>query len=323
MNDDEVMAHFSPLYADLGGPDEFPAARPLLAHYTSLATLEKILATDEVWLSNPLLMNDFEELRFGMISAAGLIRESAGIRDACGSPERANLFIESFEAYFKQFENEHAFDTYVLCLSEHDPDDFDGVLSMWRGYGGNGNGIAVVIDTKQFNAIENSPLIIAKVRYGSTQQRLDWLTSLLRQFSEILGAAQIPDEKLYVAAYLLFQRIKLFALFSKHCGFREEQEWRIAIDPERDTGKLLAPMLHYAISQRGAEPKLRMRIAPIDGLSHADHEMSLEKVVERIILGPTASSPMAKKAVSRMLEKLNKSSLIERVHASAIPFRST
>jgi len=322
MNDDEVIAQFNPFYADLGGADEFPAARPLLAHYTSLATLEKILATDEVWFSNPLLMNDFEELRFGMISAAGLIRESAGIRDACGSSDRANLFLESFEAYFKQFENEHAFDTYVLCLSEHDPDDFDGVLSMWRGYGGNGSGIAVVIDTKQFNTVDASPLIVAKVRYGSTQERLDQLTSLLALFSDILGTARISDEKLYVAAYLLFERVKLFALYSKHRGFQEEEEWRIVADPQRDTAKRLASMLHYAIGPRGAEPKLRMRIAPIDGLSHADHEMSLEKVIERIILGPTASSPMAKKAVLRMLEKLKKSSLVGRVHASTIPFRS-
>ena len=37
-------------------------------------------------------------------------------------------------------------DTYVFCLSEHAKDDTDGLLSMWRGYGGNGNGAAIVFD---------------------------------------------------------------------------------------------------------------------------------------------------------------------------------
>ena len=36
--------------------------KPLLAHYTSISNLEKILKDDEIWLSNPLFMNDLEEV---------------------------------------------------------------------------------------------------------------------------------------------------------------------------------------------------------------------------------------------------------------------
>ena len=35
----------------------------LLAHYTSVPTIEQILRTNQVWLSNPLYMNDMQEMR--------------------------------------------------------------------------------------------------------------------------------------------------------------------------------------------------------------------------------------------------------------------
>jgi hypothetical protein len=49
----------------------------------------------------------------------------------------------------------------------------------------------------------------------------------------------------------------------------------------------------------------------------------LAKVVERIILGPTTSGPMALLSVRRMLESSKKAELAERVIASKTPFRST
>ncbi len=74
-----------------------------------------------------------------------------------------------------------------------------------------------------------------------------WLNNLLSKFEKILKEANIPDDKLYLSAYWLFERIKLFALFTKHRGFNEEDEWRIVYMPERDTEKKLEPMFHYSI----------------------------------------------------------------------------
>ena len=320
MNNDAILKLFNPLYADLDPSGSFPAKRPLLAHYTSLAVLEKILETEEVWFSNPLLMNDIEEVRFGIGRGSNLVHDNADLRSACETPARVDLFNRAYEDCFQRFENEHAFDTYVFCLSEHDPKDFDGALSMWRGYGCNGNGAAIVFDTKQLEYREGSPLIFAKVKYGSVQQRTDGLNNLLDSFSLILTANKIPDDKLNIAAHALFERIKLFALFSKHNGFVEEKEWRFVYAPDRDAEKRLAPMFHYAIGPRGAEPKLRLKIAPIDGITASD--LSLEKITERILLGPSISSPVAKKAILRMLDLHKKSSLGECVHASTIPFRA-
>jgi hypothetical protein len=61
------------------------------------------------------------------------------LADACKTQERALLFKNHYTHCFNRFANEHVLDTYVFCLSNHSPDDNDGRLSMWRGYGANGN----------------------------------------------------------------------------------------------------------------------------------------------------------------------------------------
>jgi hypothetical protein len=66
----DINAAFAALWSDIQDGDSFPAVRPLLAHYTSISTLERILVNDEIWLSNPLYMNDMEELRFGLNEGA-------------------------------------------------------------------------------------------------------------------------------------------------------------------------------------------------------------------------------------------------------------
>jgi hypothetical protein len=43
----------------------------LLAHYTSIDVIEKILRSEEIWFSNPLFMNDLDEMRFGMLEGRG------------------------------------------------------------------------------------------------------------------------------------------------------------------------------------------------------------------------------------------------------------
>jgi hypothetical protein len=123
-----------------------PSGNLLLAHYTSIGTLEKIIQNNEVWLSNPLHMNDLNELRFGMREGALAFRTHHGLMTACGNDEKHRALLKHFDERFQRYDFEHAFDTYVFCVSEHKPDNDDGILSMWRGYGASGAGVAIVFD---------------------------------------------------------------------------------------------------------------------------------------------------------------------------------
>jgi hypothetical protein len=320
MDVNEIWANFDVLWSDIRQEENFPGKRPFLAHYTSIDTLERIMANDEIWFSNPLMMNDLDELRFGILEGADAFRKNQKVVDACGDEARYKVLRDAFEYALDQFSNKHALDTYVFCLAEHDLNNRDGLLSMWRGYGGNGHGIALVFDTSKFEYIEEgAPLIISKVSYSPKEERLNWIEEKLTEFAELLSETQISIDKLYLPAHALFERFKTFALYTKHHGFREEQEWRIVYQIERDRDNLFEAMLHYAVGRHGIEPKLKFKVEPIAGLTRED--LSLESIVTEIILGPTVSSPLAISSVSRMLQKNAKHELAVRVFASTIPFR--
>jgi hypothetical protein len=315
----KILKLFSPLYADLAGEDSFPRKRPLLAHYTSIEKLECIFRNNEVWFSNPLLMNDWEEVRFGLVHGANLFISSQEIRSACRSQARFDGLVRAFNFFYDNFSTIHLHDTYVFCLSEHSEEDNDGLLSMWRGYGANGAGGAIVFDTAKIVYREESPLLISNVHY-ETKERINWLEQRVREFAEILGKSDLPNDKLHLAAYYLFERFVLFALFTKHRGFHEEKEWRVVYLRERDPQKVFDPMISYWVGPSGMEPKLKLKVNPVPGMPETD--IKLSEVVERIVLGPTASHPLAISAIYKMLDETGKSDLKNRVVISGIPFRS-
>lgn len=321
MNDTEIWSLFEPLYDDIKEEDEFYKRQPFLAHYTSLEVLEKILKSNEIWFSNPLFMNDLEEVRFGIINGASRLKDSDSVRAALETEARHKSFVEGLDHYINNFEQNHLLDTYVFCLSEHDPDNYDGLLSMWRGYGGNGRGAALVFDTSKLNVVQNSPLVIARVHYGSEAQRFLWFDKIEKILAKILTENKIPDDKIYLVSAGVFERIKLFALFSKHAGFLEEQEWRVVYLSEKDVEGKLKPMQHYLNGPRGVEPKLRFKVEPIDGLTAPD--LSLDKILHAILLGPSVSSPLAAQSVERMFDVIKKPELKDKLFASTIPLRTT
>ncbi|MBM3562627.1 MAG: DUF2971 domain-containing protein [Alphaproteobacteria bacterium] len=314
-----LQSFLGPLFADLEGTPQFYDQKPLLAHYTSIGALEAILRNNELWFSNPLYMNDLEEVRFGINEGVNAFLSSSTLEDACGTKERAALLRHNFSFYHQRFDSEHVIDTYVFCLSEHDPADHDGMLSMWRGYGANGNGAAIVFDTGKLVPRDGTPLIIARVDYASTDDRRKWIADKIDNLARILSSTSIPDDKLSFPALAFFERLKTFAIFSKHPGFREEREWRAVYKPELDLQKAFTHMIDYAVTSRGIEPKLKFKVQPLPGFIEDD--VSLEKVIHRIILGPTISSPLAQASVAKMLDHIAPV-LKTHVVASSIPFRA-
>lgn len=308
------------LWGDLRHGNSFPDVRPLLAHYTSITVFEQMMGNNEIWFSNPLFMNDLEELRFGMNEGGAAFRAHEGLREACQNNNYFSKLIGYYDYLFQEFDEKHALDTYVLCLSEHDPADQDGTLSMWRGYGANGSGVALVFDTSKVEVDESLPLlIIDRVHYGTQEQRRKWIDEKIMSIANIIKKHSLTDEKLFHVAHFWIERLKLFSLFSKHSGFHEEKEWRVVYLSQRDRDKTLHQMFGFAITPRGVEPKLKLKVQPLDGIFSED--LSLEKIVDRIILGPTTSTVLAANAIKRMLVLKGKHALADKVVPSSIPFR--
>ena len=294
-----------------------PGELPLLAHYTSIRTLERIAQTGEIWFSNPLYMNDVDELRYGMNLGLHAVRSHTGLRQAC-PPEHYNALLDAFDALFTAFDSDSAFDVYVFSCAEHDEEiGDDGLLSMWRGYGGDGNGVAIVFDMHPL-MVARSPLLVHQVQYRSYEASEAWMEEKLQQFADALQRIGGPVAGMNAAAAALFERIKLFALFTKHRGFHEEREWRIVYLREQDHAGTFQHHLHYAIGSRGIEP--RLRFTP-ETLGAAGTGPKLEQMVQRIILGPVLATPLALRSVVRMLE-LYQPAWADRVARSSTPYRS-
>lgn len=309
------------LFDDIKPEESWEHKRPLLSHYTSLDAVESIFRTNEIWFSNPLLMNDVEEVRFGIVNGANIVLASDDIRKALVTDERYTQFRDKFSYYVDHFERNHLFDTYVFCLSEHDVDDTDGILSMWRGYGSNGNGAAIIFDTAKFEPAENSPFVFSSVRYAAREEMMSYLSDLSVKAANIISRNHIPDEFIYLASYYVFERIKLYALFSKHNGFSEEREWRIVYvnDRNQKDDNLLCVMRDYKNNKGSIEPILKLRLD--ECAKEYGASLRLDEITDSIILGPTHSSALAVRSVQRMLELVGKSGLIDRVIPSSIPFR--
>jgi hypothetical protein len=309
------------LWADFPEEISFPASRPLLAHYTSIQTFEQIVTKKELWFSNPLFMNDLEELNFGMNEGAKALHLNEKIRLACGTQDNYNKLLESFDRFFNDFDSKHVLNTYILCFSEHQADDNDGLLSMWRGYGNSGSGASLIINTAKFSDKPDSPLILGKVHYASKYEREQWIREKLSSLAELISANAKVDSDFSAAAWAWLNRLTSFALFTKHHGFHEEREWRVVYMSDRDRGQDFKQYFGHLATNRGIEPKLKLPIRPIPEL--ALENISLENLVDRIILGPSVSSALAANSLRQMLRNIGEHSLAERVVGSEIPFRAT
>ncbi|WP_375069162.1 DUF2971 domain-containing protein [Stenotrophomonas lactitubi] len=316
---DELSACVDGLWSDLKEDEQFPSKRPLLAHYTSLSTMESIFRGEEIWMSHPFLMNDDEELRWGIVEGVKRIRTNESLASTFGSASNYAAFLEAVEGAMDKEGSTNALDTYVACFCQHEKGDTDGLLSMWRAYGADGGGVAIVFDTSALVEDEESPLIIAPVSYATTKERyawMDWALSICSKAITGFGPSA-NDVSVGQIAYAYFQRLRYFALFTKHAAFREENEWRVVYFPDRDEKHRYSALLSYAITQKGIQPKLKLRL----GANAVGAPLLLEKAVHSILLGPTAGSLLSEHALKRMLCTLGKPALAQKVDLSSTPYR--
>ena len=313
------------LYEDLNTENDYPTARPLLAHYTSLENAEKILRSEEMWLSNPLLMNDHEEVRFGVLNGLEIIHTSNLLRSALGTDQRRNTFFGAIHAESEMYGTEHVLDLYVMCFSVHRHDNDDGQLSMWRGYGNQGKGAAIVFDTSQLPVPDESPLVLGSVLYATQDDRKAKISEKIEEVANFLTSNPIPDAYVSFFATELFVRLCLFAIFSKHIGFKEENEWRLVYLKNRDqpncesAQRKYEKYYGYLNGPNGIQPKLKIPVGEL--LQGINANVTFSDLVHSIIIGPSSASPLAKRSVERMLNFIEKESLVGKIKTSGIPFR--
>ena len=304
-----------------------PSKNLLLAHYTSIDVVEKIVLGNEIWMSNPLFMNDIQELNHSMEVGAEIFRE---ICDDINLPlENVVLIKNFFQHLINSLDRILSLDTYILCLMEHDRNNFDGALPMWRSYGDAGHGAAIIFDSAKLKYEPHFPFRLIQVTYYSDDEKRQQLKSLLNLWkgvtisqNKIFGS---DSETLKAQAYSAYVSIRAFAIATKHKGFEYEKEWRFVYTRENDRPGFCDDFLSYNIGARGIEPKLKINVEKYNEKIRTENtgcsEIKLD--IDHILLGPSTRyvSNLAHDAFRRALKGTQFQHLQNKVYASTIPLR--
>lgn len=316
-----LTERFLDLWVQLVEPEKNFNPNQLLAHYTSLSTVELILRTKEIWFNNPLCMNDYHELRYGMQLAKEAIEDSTALESALGTPERAELFLKGFDAQYERFANHGARDVYVFCASAHESLEHDGKLAMWRGYGAEGSGAALVFNPGPFfqSSEPLKELTFGPVRYQSPAQIKQWYLDMADKVAVSLLNLKLGDEDLRWLAFYVFDAALMRTLFLKHNGFDAEVEWRFVYVHHRDVNQRLSRFRHYSVGANSVQPRLKLKL---DGSQESpDPNVTLPKLLKQVLLGPSSSSALTAGTVKAMLEHLGYDPNEVNVRNCEIPFR--
>ncbi len=294
-----------------------------LAHYTSIAALQGICRTGQLWFSNPQFMNDLQEMNYGLNAGYDYVLRTRVIENAFSKSKDETLYHrQQFSRYIHDFMTTQSSEVYIFCTTAHDVRNEDGALSMWRGYGEGGRGAALIFNTGFLRDRQDSPLLIAEVQYMSEDQRMASIWQMLQRWQ--IAATEIDKSNFneaHISAVMqsLFVSILLLALTTKHPGFSEEREWRLIYLPFLGNAAVLKDSLSYNVGPRGVEPKLKFPLAPLP-LDPPDN-WTFDSIVHKLLLGPGMSDRLHRAAVERMLVDHQKSFLCDRLKFSTIPLR--
>ncbi len=227
-----------------------------LSHYTNLAALKGIVESGELWASNVAFLNDREELLHGVKCAERVL-------DQILNNSKLLQWREAIGDVVGRLEAGELPNTYAACFCER-----SDLLSQWRGYGGNEQGVCLVFDRSGLETLKSGKRsFLAPVQYGIAKSKAALRRGLQDRLLDI-------DQEDFVVMNEAQRRITVYEVLSeliprfKHKSFDEELEWRLVVQHEaldnmvkfRSGRRFLVP--YIALSNNEKLPIKYVRIGP-------------------------------------------------------------
>lgn len=286
-------------------------------YYTTADTATSILKNEEIWLRNPMTMNDYMEVNHGFECLRAAWGKAESENPVYGALEACFIGLyDEITTYFNGWLPKIREDTYITCVSEHsDEEDQNGRLSMWRAYGGKA-GIALVLNgSVMFSESDALQALSSPVSYLNCD-------AFVAGFIDI--AKNIEREAVYIKSLdrefvknILFALLRFAVLCTKHPGFHEEREWRIVASPAIYPSEFLIPKVEIV---RG----IPQTVLKIDLKNHPDKGLvglALPELLNRIIIGPCEFPQVIKTAFIQILLEAGVSNPESKIVVSDIPLR--
>ena len=292
------------------------AAGGRFVYYTTADTATSILRNRQVWMRSTTAMNDYMEVEHGFECLNAAYKAEPGqvfnrALDAC-FPGLAAELRDFFNAWLPGIRQE----TYMLCVSEHLPEeDQHGRLSMWRAYGGQA-GVALVLN--------GGVMFRASDALGAYSSPVAYLTpdAFAADFARI--AETIDAEAEYIRTLdrdtvktYGFNMLRFAVLCTKHPGFHEEREWRVVASPAMHPSQLLTSSVEAVRGIPQTVLKLDLQNHPDQGLIG----LALPELLNRIIIGPCEFPLVVLKAFRQLLAEAEVPEPESKIFVSDIPLR--
>src|SRR5579863_316811 len=274
-----------------------------LYHYTDLPGLLGIVSNHDLWLTHSLYSNDEEEMNHGMTIVRSVLEEELKAATDVRVESRLKLLAEHFTAAPQG--------TYVCCFCKT-----DNLLSQWRGYGANGAGVSVEVDTSGFSVITGPDLPVETfglLRLWEVFYQRETQVSIVRAAIEFEHAAS-PQEWADRAAHAL----EFFLPTFKHGDFSGEEEFRLIFTPATDCP--VKP--DFRVSRGMVVPyySLRKLIAQADQLHGGQVDSRLTQLpITQVRVGPSPNKALNTDSIRMFLAKHGYENVD--VKQSAIPYR--
>ena len=210
---------------------DFQNARPenFLYHYTSQSGFKGIIESKKIWATNILYLNDTEEIKQALWVTMTCLER---ISESPISKSEEKFVYEFYKRVESITKRDSDFGVYV-CSFSTEPD----LLSQWRGYCPDGNGISIGFD---FNSERYAQLIgkdfsLVKCEYADEfgpppsciQKFLEETITTFRNFPKKMKLSDRIDKTLNG----IDKKLLSIAPIIKHPAFKEESEWRLVSQP--------------------------------------------------------------------------------------------
>lgn len=276
-----------------------------LFHYTSVASLQHILAEKRLRATDIQHMNDARELSHGVSVLDELVRER--MPSLAGKLEKCATQLRQWIAH-GSIADHHVF---VVCFTEK-----GNLLSQWRSYCPPGKGVSIGFSPDELvECVYDQNFRLQRVVYEREQQRtmhgylLDALLESAEQYVEPGPKVAHPTQTFYKLFRDWEDSIIDFCAMMKHLSFAEEVEWRAISRPIRNSQD---ERLRFRDGTLTLTPYIELDL-PCNGRGGVS--------LDQAFVGPTANQNIAMRAISTFLS-FQKARPREGLRACGIPLRN-
>jgi len=271
--------------------------RPRLVHYTSLEVLKAIVRGKELWFSKPSRMNDYEEIAGGLKSLLQIDRQRLNplIPAKMLIEELSPKVWSQCQHTFMQTAEKLTENVFMSCWSGRDTDIKDADdLTMWRAYGSDGEGVAIVINPDDKEGLDlgdqlMSDIVLMPVYYENERQFSQRITESFNAFATELSTftPEIIEEKSDLISQTFTNLLTVLICSHKHIGFEAEKECRFVWFQNQD---LSGPLQDFVNTEGGTSPTFRL---PLRDDAYAAREpivpgtLDPTHMIETVLIGPS------------------------------------